>query len=609
MAPDHSVKPARLRAEQEAKRVRRVGLRGVMTLPSPGSRRDRGRGRCGAAATLIAFVVLLSGLPAPGFDVLPLARAADLSNVVNRLPSPRSDTAAVWTGSEAYVLGGASSASILRYVPSTNLVTPMTAELTPAGITGVSAVWTGRYVFIFGGFVPVQYQNQILRYDPETDNVTRMGAGLAIPVSHASAVWDGRYAYVLGGFRNNAVGSSDMIQRYDPTTDTIFVVGRLPSVSWRTGAFYHDGSIYLVGGAGFSGGAVARFDGQGTELVATLPRGLQSPAVAFTGERAMVFGGFDGANYVNEILHFTPADRWLRRSPSALLSPLYAASAVWTGTSTYLFGGSFGAALDHITQVTPNRPPTAVVAPVNPAECLEGKAHVRLDGSGSHDPEGDALIFAWDAPGISFDDPASPTPEAKFPLGATTVSLALSDGVDEVGASVEVRVVDTLPPNVELTRPARGNAYVHNFLALPHAQVAPAVAVGPLTARAEARDQCGMVNVHFQASDGEQGNDAEPEGYNYTFRLDPFVGTDSNMTLTATARDLGGHTATDGITYLHVATTACPLVFGGGDECSVGGVEPPAGTGYPPPATPLPMLEETCRLLVGSVVCRDVLGA
>lgn len=81
------------------------------------------------------------------------------------------------------------------------------------------------------------------------------------------------------------------------------------------------------------------------------------------------------------------------------------------------------------------------------------------------------------------------------------------------------------------------------------------------------------------------------------------------MALNATVFDLGRNTATDSITYLHVATTACPLVFGGGGECSVGGVQPPAGTEYPPLATLLPLLEDACRLVVGTAMCRDILGA
>lgn len=32
------------------------------------------------------------------------------------------------------------------------------------------------------------------------------------------------------------------------------------------------------------------------------------------------------------------------------------------------------------------------------------------------------------------------------------------------------------------------------------------------------------------------------------------------------------------------------------------------GAGLPGPQTPLPLLEEACRLLVGGAVCRDVLG-
>ena len=68
-----------------------------------------------------------------------------------------------------------------------------------------------------------------------------------------------------------------------------------------------------------------------------------------------------------------------------------------------------------------------------------------LDGSGSSDPEGDSLEYRWSAPGVSFDGPSAATPEGVFPLGATEVTLTVSDGTQEVSDTVVVEVADTTP--------------------------------------------------------------------------------------------------------------------------------------------------------------------
>ena len=82
--------------------------------------------------------------------------------------------------------------------------------------------------------------------------------------------------------------------------------------------------------------------------------------------------------------------------------------------------------------------------------CADG-ATVMLDGSGSSDPDGDGLILAWTAEGIVFDDAASPSPTAVFPLGATTVTLTVTDpqGAEDAD-DVVVTVVDATAPEISV---------------------------------------------------------------------------------------------------------------------------------------------------------------
>jgi hypothetical protein len=106
-------------------------------------------------------------------------------------------------------------------------------------------------------------------------------------------------------------------------------------------------------------------------------------------------------------------------------------------------------AVEVVARLGGNEPPAADAGENARVECAApGGAVVMLDGSASSDPDGDALIFAWSAPGIQFDDPTSPRPTALFPLGTTTVTLLVTDGMEVAEEHVEVLVEDTTPPAV-----------------------------------------------------------------------------------------------------------------------------------------------------------------
>jgi hypothetical protein len=99
-----------------------------------------------------------------------------------------------------------------------------------------------------------------------------------------------------------------------------------------------------------------------------------------------------------------------------------------------------------------NEPPVADAGPDTTVECTGSSGTpVTLNGLRSSDPDGDAITYAWSAPGITFDDPASATPTGTFPLGATTVTLVVSDGVETDEDEVVVTIEDTTPPTVTVT--------------------------------------------------------------------------------------------------------------------------------------------------------------
>ncbi len=99
-----------------------------------------------------------------------------------------------------------------------------------------------------------------------------------------------------------------------------------------------------------------------------------------------------------------------------------------------------------------NEPPVADAGPDTTVECSgSGGTPVTLNGVRSSDPDGDPLTFAWSAAGITFVDPTSATPTGSFPLGATTVTLVVSDGIADDSDEVIVSVEDTTPPTVTVT--------------------------------------------------------------------------------------------------------------------------------------------------------------
>lgn len=80
------------------------------------------------------------------------------------------------------------------------------------------------------------------------------------------------------------------------------------------------------------------------------------------------------------------------------------------------------------------------------AECAVA---VQLDGTGSEDPNGDALSFLWTG---SFEGGSAngATPSVTFasPTGNRVVTLTVDDGLEDAQCPADVTVVDTTPPSI-----------------------------------------------------------------------------------------------------------------------------------------------------------------
>jgi hypothetical protein len=96
-----------------------------------------------------------------------------------------------------------------------------------------------------------------------------------------------------------------------------------------------------------------------------------------------------------------------------------------------------------------NRAPVANAGNDQTVEATGTMTSVHLDGSGSSDPDGDALNYAWSEGGTDLPNGDTASPNVSLPLGAHTLTLTVTD---PSGASdsddVVVTVADTTTPTL-----------------------------------------------------------------------------------------------------------------------------------------------------------------
>lgn len=583
------------------------------------------------AALTLAALALMGGL---GLHIAPEARGDSIS-VVSAV-SPRYAHSAVWddrTSADcprgcAYILGGLDAinnvvAEIVRLNPANVSLTPMRSRLASAYS---AAVWTGTHAYLFGGLGAAAIQ----RYEPANDTLELLGAALPFSFSSGTAVWDGRdrpFDGCPGGCAYLFVGTD--IWQFNPASSGLDRTNAsLPRSAGGSVAVWDardrpsvgcpGGCAYVLGGEATLGAesAILRFNpdtGDVTRLNASLPSGRAFMSGVWTGRYAFLFGGQyvrpDGVtDNTGEILVFDADRGSVRVAGVSLSSPAIFTAAVWSGSSAFIIAGNVGGGVGVIGDIVHYDPgiPRAVIAAVPPAECVNGQGRVVLSGLGSRDPDGTSLAYAWTAPGAQFDLPSSVITRAWFPFGSTNASLTVSDGVFEDAARTEVRVVDTVLPQVALLQPRSGKLYVNDWYEIHVGERDPLpriAAIGPGTVRADATDACGLQGVEFRASDGSGLNDTEPP---YEFRADPAMPFAGTMKVTAEAIDLGGNRVNTTVEFFQVALRqdACRDVF----SALVCSALPQVGGLQKPTELPLEELRAACLLAFASRVCGEVFG-
>ncbi len=190
-------------------------------------------------------------------------------------PDMRYDHSAVWTGSEMIIWGGNASTTSSIYLGTGGRYNPATDSWTATSTTGApirrsnsTAVWTGSEMIVWGGYTFPENENTATggRYNPMTDTwiVTSVSGAPSRRGNHVT-VWTGREMIVWSGSEDTTGG------RYNPTTDTWRATSTTgaPSARSRRTAVWTGSSMIVWGGDG-SGNSVFNTGGVYVTLTSVL---------------------------------------------------------------------------------------------------------------------------------------------------------------------------------------------------------------------------------------------------------------------------------------------------------------------------------------------------
>lgn len=133
-------------------------------------------------------------------------------------------------------------------------------------------------------------------------------------------------------------------------------------------------------------------------------------------------------------------------------------SYTFTLTVTDLYGASSAATVTITVSPAANQPPVANAGADQTvtASAATNTASATLDGSGSYDPDGDSLTYAWDDGQGHTSSAVQPT--FTLPVGSHTFTLTVTDTYGASTSSTTHVTVNNPVPVIRGLRPARANA-------------------------------------------------------------------------------------------------------------------------------------------------------
>ena len=305
-------------------------------------------------------------------------------------PSGRWFHTAVWDGKEMILWGGRGSFSFYahrpdggRYDPESNTWRSMSRSNAPTPRSQFASVWTGTEMIVWGGLADNGTLNDGARYNPATDTWRRIAPSPLAARFEPTAVWTGTEMIVFGGvlitdkWRSYGDGA-----RYNPATDTWTLLNPQGAPSSRTvhSAVWTGKEMLIWGGRFLNHPPELGYPVAGASYdpatdswtpIPTLgsPEGRAGHAAVWNGQDMIIFGGWTGPNnvpYLNTGGVYNPSTKTWR--PTTLVgapSPRYynvPNAAVWTGDAMFIYGGydypiSLNSAYLYHTPVAPPRSP------------------------------------------------------------------------------------------------------------------------------------------------------------------------------------------------------------------------------------------------------------
>lgn len=188
----------------------------------------------------------------------------------------------------------------------------------------------------------------------------------------AAAVLDGK-VYVMGG--QDAAGNVlDVVERYDPVTDTWTRMNDLDDERFNATAAVFQGKIYLIGGRDKDGDVkddVQVYDpatGRWTEIDDLEEKREGAAAVVFDDTLYVLGGSDENARFLGTIEFFdTPTGKWMPSRDWQLDQPRAALAAVALGDAVYVVGGFTVFGPHGPVQRYNHSDSTTLLAPLDPA--------------------------------------------------------------------------------------------------------------------------------------------------------------------------------------------------------------------------------------------------
>ncbi len=308
--------------------------------------------------------------------------AAERWEVISKLPTHRKDFSTAVVGDKIYLIGGTlfenengpfGLSTVEVYDPQTSTWRRVADMPTSRAVPATAVV--DNKIYVIGGYsgidrfiVNLKNLDVVEMYDPQTDTWVRK-QGMSIPRKQFGVGVVAGKIYAIGGYvhpRDQKPGAPwriDLVEAYDPTTDTWVKRAKMPTKRDRFGVGVVNNHIYAIGGRGWPqvgpGGPFLKVIEEYDPKINRWQKKNEMPNLRLSFSTVVLddviylIGGFIWQNRVPQDLAtvdtYNPeTDEW--RDIPPLPMPILPFGAAVVNGKIYVFGGS-GKNREHFTSV------------------------------------------------------------------------------------------------------------------------------------------------------------------------------------------------------------------------------------------------------------------